>query len=322
MPAERPHTEANIWEALLLLAKTLSSHGDPVPQAAIAWEPEPTVWLGDLPDPLPPAALGIRWDAPTAPLTGAWAGPAHKFSLHWYQTGTLDAATRHFLDQYLPYALLHREAHVQGRAMAISHFAQSLDGKIATGSGDSRWIGNDENLIHAHRMRALCDGIMIGTRTLQSDQPSLTVRLVPGENPRRVVITSSARDFSSLFAACPEPVLVIGTGERVLGQNLEYQQLDAPEGRIACHDILRCLYERGICSVYIEGGAETTSNFLRERALDVVQLHLSPLLFGSGISGIRLPGIEEVREAVAFEPFTFLTVGDTVMFVGEPRPHA
>lgn len=311
-----------LWEALLLLAKDLSTAGQAVSRAALSWDPAPACWLTPALEALPPQALLIQWEPGPAPAGRACVRPAHKFALDWQETGSLAPDTRQFLDAYLPYALLHREAHVLGRAIAISHFAQSLDGKIATHSGDSKWIGNPENLIHAHRMRALCDGIMIGTRTLQSDQPSLTVRLVPGENPRRVVITSSARDFSSLFVACPEPVLVIGTGDQVLGDNLEYQRLDAPQGRIACHDILRCLYARGICSVYIEGGAETTSNFLRERALDVVQLHLSPLIFGSGISGISLPGIEEVREAVYFEPYTFRTVGDTVMFVGEPRPHA
>lgn len=312
-----------VWAALLLLAKDLATASTLPARAAIAWGETPACWLDTLPATLPAQSICITWEADAVvPDDRPWVSPAHIFSLHWHRPASLDAETRHFFDLYLPYALLPREAHRQGRAMAISHFAQSLDGKIATDSGDSKWIGNPENLTHAHRMRALCDGIMIGTRTLQSDKPSLTVRHVPGENPRRIVITSSARDFSSLFASCPDPVLVLGTVDHIQGHNLEYVQLTAPQGRIACHDILRCLYQRGICAVYIEGGAETTSNFLRERALDVVQFHLAPLIFGSGISGIVLPGIEEVHEAVHFAPYAFQAVGDTYMFVGQPRDHA
>jgi diaminohydroxyphosphoribosylaminopyrimidine deaminase/5-amino-6-(5-phosphoribosylamino)uracil reductase len=260
--------------------------------------------------------------APTLAAAVALVQTDQLYSILIHQPGTLTGAELSLLQEYLAYCLLPIAAKKKGRAMAISHFAQSLDGKIATNAWDSKWIGNPGNLTHAHRMRALCDGIMIGTRTLQHDQPSLTVRHVSGDNPRRVVISSSARDFSSLFRSAPDPVLVFSCGEQdqVSGENLEYQQLPASsDGKISCELILQQLFERGIYSVYIEGGAETTSNFLREEMIDILQLHISPRIFGSGISGIVLPEIIEVQECVSFEKFSFLPVGDTVMFVGEPR---
>ncbi|MEO1451963.1 MAG: dihydrofolate reductase family protein, partial [Bacteroidota bacterium] len=80
------------------------------------------------------------------------------FQLRWVQYGDFSPEESVFITHYLPYALLALQAKKQQRAISIGHFAQTLDGKIATETGESRWIGNPENLTHAHRMRALCDG--------------------------------------------------------------------------------------------------------------------------------------------------------------------
>ena len=185
--------------------------------------------------------------------------------------------------------------------------------------GDSRWIGNEENLNHAHRMRALCDAILIGKNTLKSDLPKLTVRRVEGRNPKRVVIGSANVDFSSLIECCPDPILVIGkdASKKKNGQ-LQYQCLEPSGGKIKSMDILHCLYQQGIKTVYIEGGAITTSGFLKDRAIDILQLHFSPFLFGSGKQGVVLPAISEVNESIRFQDFSYFPVGDTVMFVGQP----
>lgn len=248
---------------------------------------------------------------------------------HWLQIVDLFAARlktnkpfssdeQVLLEYYLPYSLLPLEAHRQGRTISVTHFAQTLDGKIATHTGDSRWIGNPENLIHAHRMRALCDGILIGAQTLHNDQPSLTVRHVAGENPRRIVVGSSARNFDCLWQSSEEPVLLVSKEKGLRDTRLQYVPVPCHNGRMDCLDILACLYrEEGICSVYIEGGAQTTSYFLQDKAVDIAQLHLSPQVFGSGISAIQLPQIEKVKEALVFDPFQIQSVGDSVMFVGQ-----
>ena len=92
-----------------------------------------------------------------------------------------------------------------------------------------------------------------------------------------------------------------------------------PKDKIKSLDILNCLFQQGIKTVYIEGGAITTSNFLNDRAIDILQLHLSPYLFGSGKQGIVLPDIEKIDESIQFQNFSFFTVGDSVMFVGQPN---
>jgi riboflavin biosynthesis pyrimidine reductase len=170
-------------------------------------------------------------------------------------------------------------------------------------------------------MRALCDAILVGSGTLACDQPSLTCRLVPGENPRRIVIGNSAKNFDSLIKSSNEKVWVLGhgkMGEGVSDPQINFESFGPLNGRLKGLDILEYLYSRGILSVYIEGGAETTSSFLSDNAIDILQLHLSPQIFGSGVSGLVLPDIDKVGEAIRFERFCFQPVGNTFMFVGEP----
>lgn len=233
---------------------------------------------------------------------------------------TLDRNTIDFLQLYLPYCFLPVFAHKSQRAMAIAHFAQTLDGKIATCNGNSKWIGNPENLIHAHRMRALCDGIIVGANTVDADHPRLTVRHVEGKNPRRIVVCSSERDLTSLFNSHTDPVWVIGTADEPPTKQCQYIKLHKQtNGKMSPGKMLENLYQKGIHSVYVEGGPHTTSHFLADGALDVVQLHISPLILGSGMPGFALPQVDSISQAVQFESFSFHPIGNTYMFVGAPK---
>lgn len=249
-----------------------------------------------------------------------------QYPIQVLQAGSLSNEAINFLKAYLPYCFNALIAKQRQQAVAIAHFAQTLDGKIATRSGHSKWIGNEENLKHAHRMRALCDAILIGRSTLCADRPKLTVRHVTGENPVRVVLGAKEADFSCLFEASEDPVLLISrcagaeTSVSELGNGkIAYHQLPTANGRLHSQEILNYLYEQGIHSVYIEGGAVTTSNFIKDRAIDTLQLHLSPQIFGSGRQAIQLPEIQEVQESIRFSNFCFQAVGDTQMFVGQVK---
>ena len=114
---------------------------------------------------------------------------------------------------YLPYAFSSMHARRLGRAFAVSHLAQSLDGRIATLAGDSKRIGGPNNLVHAHRMRALSDGVIIGSRTLRRDQPRLTVRYVEGRQPARIVLASSPEGLGALTSVEGGDVYLLGSDE-------------------------------------------------------------------------------------------------------------
>jgi riboflavin-specific deaminase-like protein len=226
------------------------------------------------------------------------------------------------LKLYLPLCFLSLHARRLRRAISLSHFAQSLDGWVATISGDSRWIGGPGNLVHAHRMRALLDGVLVGSRTLNMDRPRLTVRRVNGDNPVRIVVGKELRGLGSLLRASRDPVILIG-GEAPCddGRCLEIR-LKRKDGFVPTGRILKELYKRGIHSVYIEGGAITVSRFLQENNLDIVQVHISPLILGPGLTGFLLPPVHKISQALRFKTLSYTLVDDGVMFTGVPMPAA
>lgn len=171
-------------------------------------------------------------------------------------TSALPQELHYLIRVYAPYCFASMYAKRWQRAFAVSHFAQSLDGRIATASGDAKWIGNDANLIHAHRMRALCDGILIGAKTLARDKPQLTVRHVPGTNPTRIVLGSVFDELDYLKRASTDPICLISSKGADSHDGVETLHLKCDNGFMSSVGILAELYQRDIHSVYIEGGGQ------------------------------------------------------------------
>ena len=315
------------WRALKLLADRVREHDGLVTSCTLLVGDEPHAWVG------PGAQAGegrlvsviVRGDGDELP------SPRSGESRYALDEGIvmrpvagerLPPAVAAMIELYVPYCLAAAHARAIGRAFAVSHFAQSLDGRVATTGGDARWIGCDENQLHAHRMRALCDAILIGARTLQRDRPSLTVRHAEGDDPVRVVL-GDAGDVSCLEQAGPGAILVIGCRDgagRARSGQVEHVVLPSADGRIPTRAVLEALYRNDILSVYIEGGAITTSRFLAEGNIDVLQLHISPMIIGPGVSAFTCPPIESVAESVRFGPHVYRSIGDGMMFVGRVAP--
>ena len=258
---------------------------------------------------------GLSWDRTVA---GGDACYQVRDLIHCEPTApsSLPPELQHMIRIYAPYCFASMYAKRWHRAFAVSHFAQSLDGRIATVSGDAKWIGNTANLVHAHRMRALCDGILIGAKTLVRDQPQLTVRHVPGANPTRIVLGSTFDHLDYLQQTSSAPICLIQSEASAPHPGVDTVQLTCDNGLISSAEILAALYQRGIHSVYIEGGAMTTSHFLRERALDVVQLHIAPMIFGSGLNAFAMPQIQYTADSIRFASHTYVPVDDGMMFIG------
>ncbi len=222
-----------------------------------------------------------------------------------------------FLKQYLPYVFLSTQGKERKSAVTVSHFAQTLDGKIATNAGNSQWIGNEANLIHSHRMRALCDAILIGTNTLKNDAPSLTVRKVAGKNPSKIVVGNSAAPCFSSLQKEKEKIIYMTSNKASCCPGIETVFLKSKHKSIDCAEILMQLFQRGIHSIYIEGGGKTAASFLESNQLDIIQLHIAPMIMGSGISNFSLAEIQTIDESITFKNHTFTPMDNHMMFVGE-----
>jgi riboflavin-specific deaminase-like protein len=201
---------------------------------------------------------------------------------------------------------------------AIGHLAQSLDGCIATASGMSRWLSGDGDLLHTHRMRALCDAVVVGVDTVLNDNPQLTVRRCAGANPVRVVIDPNRRLDGSqrLFRDGAAVTLMLAAADRVQpGERLgQAEVLAVPRGECGLdpHEIRRLLAARGLGWLFIEGGGNTVSRFLAAGALDRLQVTVAPVIIGSGRPGIRLPEVADLRDSLRPRTRRFV-LGDDIM---------
>ncbi len=182
----------------------------------------------------------------------------------------------------------------------IAQLGQSLDGRIATPTGSSKYINGSGALDHLHRLRAAVDAVIVGVATVIADDPQLTVRRVPGRNPARVVIDPNGRmpHGARLLHDGAAPVHVIRSAcdEPVPGANVIVMD---SSGQGCCpRAILAVLAGLGLRRVLIEGGAFTVSRFIEAGAVDRLHLLVAPVILGSGKPGIALPPIDRVSEAM------------------------
>lgn len=180
--------------------------------------------------------------------------------------------------------------------IVLGHMGQSLDGFIATHSGDSRYVTGDENMRHMHRLRALCDAVVVGAGTVAADDPKLTTRHVPGPNPLRVVIDPMARLSSQfhVFQDGDAPTLYVYARRYVSGAAPAHGQADVlavgdgPNGPDLA-EVIAALRARGCARIFVEGGGVTVSAFLAAGLLDRVQVTVAPMFIGGGRPAFRLP---------------------------------
>lgn len=203
------------------------------------------------------------------------------------------------------------------RRQAVAQMAQSLDGYIATAVGDSCFVTGEEDRTHLHRLRALCDAVVVGAGTAVSDDPRLTVRHVPGSNPTRVVIDPHARVAATagVFTDGRAPTLwLVGPGlaqQAPLGVEPIELPLDAEDG-FAPARILDALAARGLLRVLVEGGGITVSRFITAGALSRLYLTVAPLVIGSGRRGVDLPACPRLRDALRPPVRRFMLGQDTL----------
>jgi riboflavin-specific deaminase-like protein len=196
----------------------------------------------------------------------------------------------------------------------IGQLGQSLDGRVATATGKSRYINGPEAIRHLHRLRALVDAVVVGVGTVVADDPQLSVREVEGPCPARVVIDPNFRMPEDARMVCDDaPIFSIQCEDRPRGPGVEPIVVERQGGAIAPAAIVAALHARGFRRILIEGGASTISAFLAAGALHRFHLSIAPIVIGSGPVGINLPPIDELDGAL--RPCTVThQLGEDVVF--------
>ncbi len=201
--------------------------------------------------------------------------------------------------------------------VVIAQIGQSLDGRIATVSGHSKYINGPAGLAHLHRLRSLVDAVVIGVGTALADDPQLTVRRVAGPQPARVVIDPKGRLPASAKVFTNDGVrrlLVTAEATRCAPPSgVEILALPTTDGQIAPPTILAAMAARGLRRLLIEGGADTVSRFLAAGCLDRLHVIVAPIILGAGLASFILPPIEQVDQALRM-PVRVHQLDDEILF--------
>ncbi len=203
--------------------------------------------------------------------------------------------------------------------------ATSLDGRIATRTGDSKWITGERSRREAHRLRRRHSAVLVGSRTVLVDDPLLTVRHVPGRNPVRIVLDGKG-EVPQKAALLREPGrTIVATAtmpkekeEALLALGAEVWRLPGPNGRVELEGLLLRLGAAGIDSVLVEGGGETAAAFLESGLVDRVSFFIAPLLLGgrAAVPAVGGLGAEIVAEGIRLREVEWTRRGEDLLYTG------
>ena len=190
--------------------------------------------------------------------------------------------------------------------------ATSLDGRIATASGESQWITGEAARLEGHRLRAAHDAILVGVETVLHDDPELTARL-PGrsvDQPLRVVLDSRLRTPQAAKVAGENTLILTAVEPRSIGA-AKVVQVAAENGRPTISAVLKALEIAGATSLLIEGGGQVAASFLRADAVDALEWFRAPILLGGeGRPCVAALALAKLADAPKFRRLGVEPVGD------------
>lgn len=197
----------------------------------------------------------------------------------------------------------------------IGQLGQSLDGCIATHTGDSFYVNGPEGLVHVHRLRALSDAVIVGAGTASLDNPQLTTRHVAGPHPTRVVIDpglrvpADARIFTDgqahTLLVCDPACEARARARLGASQVIAVPRSAALDAQMRLDAVVAALRERGLRLLFVEGGGLTVSQFMRQGCLDRLHLMVAPVMIGAGHPGLQPRRADVMREALRPAARTF-----------------
>jgi diaminohydroxyphosphoribosylaminopyrimidine deaminase/5-amino-6-(5-phosphoribosylamino)uracil reductase len=239
--------------------------------------------------------------------------------------GTLEEEARRLNEIFVKY-------HTTGMPFVTVKAAMSLDGKIATPTGDSRWITDEPARRVVHRLRARHDAIMVGIGTVLKDDPMLTVRLPLRKEPMRrlrVIVDSRLRcpEDACVLQVTDSPTLIATTHAaspdkitRLRERGVEVETFRAENGRVDLADLMRALAQRGITGVLCEGGGTLIAGLLARRLVDKVVFFYAPCILGGhdAPTAVEGCGCPFVQQGIQLERVYWRRVGRDVMVQAYP----
>jgi 5-amino-6-(5-phosphoribosylamino)uracil reductase/diaminohydroxyphosphoribosylaminopyrimidine deaminase/5-amino-6-(5-phosphoribosylamino)uracil reductase len=188
-------------------------------------------------------------------------------------------------------------------------YAQTLDGRVATMTGESQWISCPDSLRFAHEMRASHDAVVVGAGTVCKDDPRLTVRHVSGQNPLRVIVDSTLRTPTGaavLADGASTGTVLAGTDRapaerrlRILSSGATVLDLPPdPDGRVDLGALLERLRALGVGTVMVEGGATLITGFFKAGLVDRLAVCVAPKILGEGLAAVGDLGIRDLSRSL------------------------
>lgn len=217
---------------------------------------------------------------------------------------------------------------LEKKPFVVMKSAMSLDGKIATYSGESKWISGEESRENVHKLRNKLSSIMVGVETVIKDNPDLTCRIENGRNPIRIVVDSSLRIpiESNLVESAREIETIVATTNRA---NKDKALLLTEKGvtvliteetnkRVDLLDLMKKLGEMKIDSVLLEGGATLNFSALSQGIVDKVQVYVAPMIIGGEKSKTIVGGngVEILKDAFKLRDLKTSLIGQDILIEG------
>lgn len=206
--------------------------------------------------------------------------------------------------------------------------AMTLDGKIATATGQSKWITNETSRAYGYKLRDIYDGIMVGINTVIEDNPMLTARVDGGKNPIRIVVDSSLKiDINANVVQDKSAKTIIATTDKankdkilkLQAQDVDVIVVDKDENdKVDIEKLLDILGQQNICSILVEGGATLSGSFVAKKLVDKVYFFIAPKIIGGkeAKTPVAGTGILNLQEALALKDIQIEKLEEDVLIIG------
>lgn len=237
------------------------------------------------------------------------------------ETGILEAQCRDINQPFIKYI-------TKKTPYVVMKNAVSLDGKIATYTGNSRWISCEESREEAHKFRNALMGIMVGVNTVLSDDPMLTCRVENGRDPYRIVVDSSLRTPLTSKVIGTDGKCIIATInsdnetiKKYIEKGVDVIVCKDEGGRVDLKELMKKLGEKGINSVLLEGGGELNFSALQRGIVDKAIIYISPKIIGgkTAKTAVEGQGFPLLEESIVFNEYTYRQLGCDMVFEGYLR---